>query len=296
MENSSLNRELTRESWPVLPGKKKVKVRQLVSCCQFSRKPWTQKTFNRKWGQTLTYQSPSYTLFFSWKRKSIDFFCITVDIFLLIPFQKHMMEQLSCFFPTYHGSALSTSTRHQLTARGWNLPALSIQDHTPTASPSVLPEKTSSTGCVILGKGHSGFLGREEWMEVVCQQWSWKWSPENRNCSPKEVFHTRGTSHKRGKHPKKWGATAGLFPWKFWQMEMEDDPAEAAEQIEIIYCHGLPTIETRNKEEKPIGKHKFILIIKKKKKKGNPGLISCHKNYPRDPQTRMIQKTVCSLI
>lgn len=80
-------------------ARRKVKVKTIS---ELSQKLWTQKTFYRNWGQTLTYQSLSYTLFFSGKKKkSIDFFCITVNIFLLIPFQKHMVEQLSCFFPTY---------------------------------------------------------------------------------------------------------------------------------------------------------------------------------------------------
>lgn len=207
-------------------ARRKVKVKTIS---EFSRKLWTQKTFYRNWGQTLTYQSLSYTLFFSGKKKkSIDFFCITVNIFLLIPFQKHMVEQLSCFFPTY---LPWQCTEHQ---------------HKETAdSRGVKPSSFIHAG----SHSHGIPLGasRENLLHRLCYPWEgsfrvsgmggvgWRWFASSDHgkealktgTAPWEVFHTRRTSHKQGKHPKKPGATAGLFPWEFWQMEMENDSAEA---------------------------------------------------------------------
>lgn len=42
------------------------------------------------------------------EKKPLGFFPVVVDIFLLIQFQKHTVEQLSFFFPTYLGSTLSS--------------------------------------------------------------------------------------------------------------------------------------------------------------------------------------------
>lgn len=139
-----------------------------MSYCQFSQKLWTQKNTNRNWGQTIIYQSPSC---FAQEEKNLRFFCITVDIFLLIPFLKHMVEHLSCFFPTYLPWKC-TEHKHEARADSWGV------------KPSSLIHSGSHFHCIPLGASrenllhklrypwdrYSVFLGREEWMEVVCQQ------------------------------------------------------------------------------------------------------------------------------
>lgn len=135
-----------------------------MSCCQFSHKLWTQKTFNRNWGQTLINRFPIPC--FSQEKsnnKTLIFFLYS-----------------SWYFPfdsvpkTYGGTAfqflldLFTMEVNWAPAQGngWQLGGETFQLY-PSLShlhSLVLAEKASSTGCIVLGKVIQGsWKGRSGW-------------------------------------------------------------------------------------------------------------------------------------
>lgn len=123
-----------------------------MSCCQFSHKLWTQKTFNRNWGQTLINRFPIPC--FSQEKsnnKTLIFFCIPVDIFPLILFQKHMVEQLSSFFWTYLPWKW-TEHQHKAMADSWGVKPSSFIHHSPTCTPWCLQRKPPPQAALSLGK------------------------------------------------------------------------------------------------------------------------------------------------
>lgn len=219
MDSSSLNGELAKES--CFQARRKVKVKTISELLSiFTEALDSKKTLTETGDKQLFINHHNYlsiTFLFCSGGKKPQIFLYYSWYFPFDSISKTYGGTPFLFLPN-----LFTMEVHWAQAwgnswqlGGWNLPALSIQDHTSTASPWVLPEKTSSTSCVILGIGiQCSWVGRSGWR--------WFASSDHGNealeigTSPLGLSQTRRTSHKLGQHPKKSGATPGMFSWEFW--------------------------------------------------------------------------------
>lgn len=263
-------------------ARRKVKVKTISELLSIFTEVVDSKLFNTNWGESLSYQPLSYTHFFSQKKKS-RFFSIRVDIFLLILFQKHMVEQLSCFFPTSLPWKCSEH-QHEAMSESWGVKpwALSTRDHTPSASLGAsrdhLLHRLGYPRAGALRAPGKGAVGGGALPVVPMEMKPWKQEPPH----PRVVPHHKDIS--------RMGAASQEIRCNCGAVSL----GILADGIGKGLCRGsradvsdlLPW--PARGQYKPQTRQKNLLVNMNSfwwlKKKLNPVFISCLKNYPKVPQ------------